>query len=380
MHDFPIGTAAAGPSSQNEEPTRMPAAIARTLVLMAVLCLLALSPAAADNALFVVTGVAVDVKADTAAAAKKQALGDVQVTAFRMLAERLGGSEAAGLADRFDIKDVGRLLKSLSIEDEHTGPGRYFGRLTVRFLPDKVRRMFTRAGISWTEQRSARIVVVPLWKGENGPMLWEDNLWRRAWLSLGAENALVPLLVPLGDLSDAQTFSLDDALNGNEAKLEAIRIRYQGESILVAEGSPAGDNGVHITAAGPTPVGNVLFDKTYTLAEGGVAAAAEAAVRRFHTLLTDRWRAGRATANTPGPAAQSLSVAVPFASLEEWNMIRSGLLATPGVAGADIATLAQGGAIVTLAYTVPFETLQSSLYQGRLSLQQAVGGWVLQPF
>jgi len=61
-------------------------------------------------------------------------------------------------------------------------------------------------------------------------------------------------------------------------------------------------------------------------------------------------------------------------------MIRSGLLATPGVAGADITSLVQGGAMVSLAYTVPFETLRASLYQRRLSLQQSGNGWLLQPF
>jgi hypothetical protein len=35
---------------------------------------------------------------------------------------------------------------------------------------------------------------------------------------------------------------------------------------------------------------------------------------------------------------------------------------------------------VSLGYNVPFESLQSSLYQRRLSLQQMAGGWLLQPF
>jgi hypothetical protein len=36
--------------------------------------------------------------------------------------------------------------------------------------------------------------------------------------------------------------------------------------------------------------------------------------------------------------------------------------------------------MVSLAYTVPFETLQASLYQRRLSLQRSGNGWLLQPF
>ena len=347
--------------------------------MAAALLLLALDPARADDNLFVVTGVPVDVKASTAAEAKKQALGDVQVTAFRRLAERLGGRAAAAAVGGYDISTVGQLLRSLSIEEEHTGPGRYFGKLTVRFLPDKVRALFTSAGISWSEHRSGRIVIVPLWMGNDGPVLWDDSPWRRAWLSLGAENALVPLLVPLGDLTDSQAFSLDDALHGDVAKLEAIRVRYQGASILMAVGAPVGDNGVHIKISGSTPLGNVLFDKTYTVDGGDVAAAAEAAARRFQAVLTEKWRAGITA--TPNPvAAETLTVAVPFYSQDDWNLIRSGLLSTPGVSAADITSLVSGGGMVALSYTVPFETLRASLYQRRLSLQQTNGRWQLQPF
>jgi len=355
----------------------------RLLTAVLVLCLAglaALRPAQADDGLFVVTGVPVDVRATTAAEAKKQALGDVQITAFRRLAQRLGGPAAASQVAGYDITIVGTLLRSLSIEEEHTAPGRYFGKLTVRFLPDKVRELFTQAGIAWTEARSGRIVVVPLWKGPDGPVLWDDNPWRKAWVSLGAQNGLVPILIPLGDLTDAQTLSLEDALGSNQTALDALRTRYQGQSILVAEAEPSGDNAVHVKIAGPTPLGNVLFDKTYTVDKGGIPAAAEAAARRFQNILNERWRATRGTTVSQTPAAQTLVVAVPFSSQDEWNQIRSGLLATPGVAGADINSLAQGGAMVSLAYTVPFETLRASLYQKRLSLQQSGNGWLLRPF
>ncbi len=379
----PRGTSLRQPD-QDEVPTRMLsrnhlARLLGSLFVLAVLSLLALNPARADDNLFVVTGVPVDVRAATAAEAKKQALGDVQVTAFRRLAERLGGSAAANAVAGYDISTVGQLLRSLSIEEEHTGPGRYFAKLTVRFLPDKVRELFTSAGIAWSEHRSGRIVIVPLWMGKDGPVLWDDNLWRRAWLSLGAENALVPLLVPLGDLEDSQAFSLEDALRNDTSKLEPIRVRYQGASILLAVASAVGDNGIHMKIAGSTPLGNVLFDKSYTVAGGDVAAAAEAAARHFHAVLTAKWRAG--VGSTPNqPPAESLTVAVPFTSQDEWNLIRSGLLATPGVAAADISSLVTGGGMVVLSYTVPFETLRASLYQRRLSLQQVSGGWQLQPF
>jgi hypothetical protein len=357
-----------------------PAGGGRWLVAVLAFVLWAVAPARAGDSLFVVTGVPVDVTAGNAAEAKDKALGEVQVTAFRMLAERLGGPEAAAKAARFDLLAVGRLLKSLSVEEEHTAPGRYFGKLTVRFLPDKTRKAFASAGITWSEERAPRIVIVPVWKGENGATLWDDNVWRRAWLSLGAENSLVPLLVPLGDLTDAQTVSVEEVLAGNPLKLEGIRLRYQGEALLVAVAEPAGEKSVHAVMSGQTPLGLVQFDKTYSAEEGGIEAAAVVAAKRFHAVMTERWKSTHGPASAPVAATQSMSIAIPFASADEWNMIRSGLLATPGVSGVDISTLAQGGAVVTLTYAGPFQDLQAALRLRGLNLQLLAGGWVLQPF
>ena len=34
--------------------------------------------------------------------------------------------------------------------------------------------------------------------------MWEDNLWRKAWLDLKGEQGLVPIIVPLGDFEDTE--------------------------------------------------------------------------------------------------------------------------------------------------------------------------------
>ncbi len=51
------------------------------------------------------------------------------------------------------------------------------------------------------------MVVLPLWKGPDGPVVWEDNLWRKAWLDLKAEQAVVPMIIPLGDLEDTSAIT-----------------------------------------------------------------------------------------------------------------------------------------------------------------------------
>jgi hypothetical protein len=78
-------------------------------------------------------------------------------------------------------------------------------------------------------------------------------------------------------------------------------------------------------------------------------------------------------------ASASLAVAVPFSGIHQWNGIRARLLATPGVVGVNVSTIAQNGAVIQLAFLDSVETLQRALSGGGLRLVRAGGTWVLQP-
>ncbi len=179
-----------------------------------------------ETSIYAVQGVAADVTGKDATTAKNQALMDVQVKAFFILVERLGSPEIARELSTMQLKEIAPYLKSLSIEHENSAPGRYIGKFTVRFLPDKMRTLLGRYGVVVPAAQAPAVVIIPLWNAPDGPQLWEDNLWRQAWLDLGAEQALVPLIVPLGDLEDTETLAAADALNGDPVKLEAVRRRY----------------------------------------------------------------------------------------------------------------------------------------------------------
>ncbi len=82
------------------------------------------------------------------------------------------------------------------------------------------------------------MVVLPVWKAPEGPQVWEDNLWRTAWLNLKAEQAIVPLIVPLGDLQDTSAIDAEEALALDPVKLESLMIRYEAKAILSPSPNP----------------------------------------------------------------------------------------------------------------------------------------------
>ncbi|MGH6875069.1 MAG: hypothetical protein ACREDW_08625, partial [Aestuariivirgaceae bacterium] len=95
--------------------------------LVALLCLAALSLAASarESTLYTVSNVEVDVTAKDATTAKLKAISEAQVKAFTILAERLGGPEAVTAVAYLGEADIGRMMSSLSIQSEKSGPGRY---------------------------------------------------------------------------------------------------------------------------------------------------------------------------------------------------------------------------------------------------------------
>jgi hypothetical protein len=95
------------------------------------------------------------------------------------------------------------------------------------------------AGMRFAETVSRPVVVLPVYKLVQGiqetALLWEDgNPWRQAWASLPAGGGLVPLIVPIGDLTDADIVDADAALAGDEGKLGAIAARYRAGEVIVS--------------------------------------------------------------------------------------------------------------------------------------------------
>ncbi len=339
---------------------------------------------AATDDIFTVRGVKVDVTDKDAATAKVRAIQEAQMKAFHTLLSRIADEDAWRQLSKLGPRKIGRMMSSLSIEEEHTGARRYIGRLTIRFRPARVRQALQSIGKGVITRQSPKILIVPVWRTADGPVLWEDNPWRRAWNEAQSESALVPVVVPVGDMTDRQTLSATEALEGDAARLGALRLRYDVDSVLVAIAEPAGENAVHAVMTGDSPVGRIAFDKVYTVQEGGLDAAARQAVERFHSVMTYKWKkkvaAERAAKARAAAMATRLPVIVPFHSLREWQSLRARLVTIPGVDNVDVSTLSGNGAEIVLTSRLPLESLRSALQQSRFQLLRSGSRWVLRTF
>jgi len=339
---------------------------------------------AATDDIFTVRGVKVDVTDKDAATAKMRAIQEAQMKAFHTLISRIADEDAWRRLSKLGSRKIGRMMSSLSIEEEHTGARRYIGRLTIRFRPARVRQALQSIGKGVITRQSPKILVVPVWRTDEGPVLWEDNPWRKAWSEIQSDSTLVPVVVPVGDMTDRQTLSATEALEGDRARLGALRLRYDVDTVLVAVAEPAGENGVHAVMTGDSPVGRIAFDKVYSVQEGGLDAAARQAVERFHSVMIQKWKkkiaAERAAKARAAATATRLPVIVPFRSLREWQSLRARLVTTPGVDNVDVSTLSGNGAEIILTSRLPLDALRTALRQSRFQLMRSGPRWVLRTF
>jgi hypothetical protein len=357
-------------------------------VVLSVYASCALAAGPIETSVFAVQGVAVDVTDIDADTAKNKALVDAQIKGFQTLAERLGSPAVVEAVAKLEEKQVLPFLKSLSIEEESISPGRYKGKLTVRFLPNKVRAFYENFGVKVSGDQGPSFLVLAVWKGPAGQVLWEDNPWRQAWVDLRAEQSLVPIIVPLGDLDDSAMLSVTDILSEDSIKLEAIRRRYDVKKVIIAFAEPAENGAIHATMSGDSPLGKLIFDKVYDGETGKIEDSLTLAAQRFHSVMLEKFKSGQSKVASQAAAdkqkseansRKTLNVRVPFSGPSEWNGLRSRILSAPGVANLDVASLGVDGAVVALSFVGTIETMQQSMNASGLSLSKASGEWQIAP-
>ncbi len=360
------------------------------VMLLLVLLAGAVPARAAMDKLFAVDAIAVDETAADATQAKMQAIMKAQRQAFLTLVQRLAGEKAAKRLANLPDRDIGRMLSSLSIADEQTGPTRYIARITIRFSPRKITQLLRRKGIAFITRQSPLVLVVPVWEDADGPKLWEDNPWLKAWRALASEHALVPVTVPVGDEVDRQAISAVQAAQADETALQVLQMRYGAEYVLVAIARPVDENAIQAAMVGRSPGGKVLFDKTYVAEEGGLDAAARQGAARFIEVMTLKWRQKvlkqlareRAQRAAAARAAQQqrLTVIVPFHSLREWQQLRARISTVPGINGVDVEALSGTHAVVRLGTALSTPALKQALGNAGLLLRNSGGRWYLQSY
>jgi hypothetical protein len=321
---------------------------------------------------FTVSGISVDETADTAAAARAAAFRRGQRTALTTLLQRLTLRADHGRLPSVERERLDFIVQALEVADEKTSDVRYLANMTVTFKPSEIRRLLREAGIPFAESTSKPVLVVPVLRQGDSLVLWDDpNLWREAWERLPQVGDLVPLIVPVGDLSDIADVDATQAAEGDPLRLSAIASRYRAGDVLVAVATlseTAISTRIDIAASrigaptqtpillnfetsDPEAIPSLLFD-----AAAGVAAAVEDLWKSTNIIEFDR----------PG----RMLLAVPLASLEQWISVEQRLNNIASISSVSLISLTRDSAEVEITHFGDETQLAATLAQQDLALEQ----------
>jgi hypothetical protein len=339
----------------------------------------ALAQGAAD--VFQVSGIEVDASAADAVTARQQAVLEGQREGLDRLLRRLVPSEEfARLPEARDL-DIDRYVQNFEIGNEELSATRYLAQLTVRYEPDAVRELLQTSSLSFAQARSVPLVVLPLYEGPDGARLWpDDNPWWQAWSDNLDPERLLRLVLPLGDLADMGSLTVDQVQRRDRAALLSFAGRYGSEDTLIVTARPlAAEDAVGMQLA-MERIGLVEQTNPPETIRGRSGQTQEElfgeAVQGLQSSLDERWKSANLLRFDQ---AGLMVVDIPITALADWVGINRGLESLPEVSQVEIASFARDNVRAQIRYIGDQFRLEQALAQLGLTLSREGESWRLLP-
>ncbi|MCP3733673.1 heavy-metal-associated domain-containing protein [Sphingomonas sp. RP10(2022)] len=175
---------------------------------------------------FEVSGVAVDVAAKTADAARLGGWRLAQRKAWVQLSRRLGGG--GGLISDGTLDQI---VSGIVVENEQIGPSRYIAKLGVLFDRGRAASIL---GISAYSDRSRPMLVVPLQVSGGVETVFEQrNDWQEAWARFRTGNSTLDYVRPSGNGADSLLLNAGQIARPGRGWWRTVIDQYGASDILI---------------------------------------------------------------------------------------------------------------------------------------------------
>ena len=348
---------------------------------------------------YVVGNYPVDATAADAVAAKAQGMADAQKGALRYLMKRLVDVSAYRQLPQLSPAAVEAMVESVSVRSEQNSPTEYVATLDFGFRPNAIQQLLQQNGLPFLDKQAPLLTVIPVYAsapGAPGPVSQTEGqrIWRQAWIGLDLGHALTPVkLAVAGPSSTTENFLKLAA--GDRSKLGVVQAESSADKLLLAIATPSPD-GKKLTVAliGEDWTGALELRRAYSLYYNDMSYTAEFAAVIALGVLEGRWKksqglAGGGAADDGAPTwsttasegstatLENVRLTAQFASLQEWQSMRSRLGQVAGLQNLNVGALSSRGAEVEVAYPGGANALQQRLAGEGLALSDAGGRLVL---
>lgn len=345
----------------------------RFLILYALMAMLSFASGARAGDVFAVDNVRVDVTARTSASARAEALLEGQRKALDLVMRRLAPRMYWQRLPSVETLDVDRFLKGFRVNDEKTSPRRYNAELSISFKADNIRALLQDLDVPISEIQSRAALLLPIMEDRNGITLWSENWWRAQWVSYDLSNSLTPVILPLGDVSEAIEFPAEDILAGNRLKIDLLKMRYDVDTAYVVHALADIEGQLGVTVYRYGTDGSQVDVYSYSGAEPHQDLARKG-VSDLMQIWADQWK--RTTAVVSNDMTQLMAQAS-FDGAENWQKLQKKLSDTDLIRNVEIKTLSHRQAEIYLEFVGTFDQLSQNLEQKGLRLSPSFQGYRL---
>ena len=351
--------------------------------------------------IYAVSGIEVDVVAESAAKARELAMNEAQREGLRRLFQRLTSEDFYVSLPPVEGVSLNRVVRSIEVDDERLAATSYAASISISYDEEAIQGILQSSGIPSVLSPSDPILVVPLLQSNDGSLLWSDaGPWWNAWSAEVDRNTILRLVLPLGDLSDATTLRAQDDNVAVQEALTQIGQRYGAEAAIIARAEPEYDltsvdsfvgssDGVDNGSADPhsVPIAVVVdvidrwnwpFAVSSSLVSDYDLGMPEKiwreGVRAIIASLEEEWKRSHLIRYDQ---ISSIVAGVAITDLERWIEVRRSLNQLPEIRKVSIDSISRIGAEVTIEHIGDMARLSEGLERQGLELQQQDGEWAL---
>jgi hypothetical protein len=181
---------------------------------------------------FEITGVEVDVSAETADKAREEGWREAQQKGWKALWAKTNGrpiEEAPGLTD----SALNGMVAGIVVEHEQIGPKRYIATLGILFDRARTGQLL---GVSGSVRRSAPVLVIPVMLTGSSFQTFESrNEWQRAWARYRTGNSPVDYVRPTGSGIDPLLLNVTQSRRPGRAWWRMLLDQYGAADVITPE-------------------------------------------------------------------------------------------------------------------------------------------------
>jgi hypothetical protein len=340
------------------------------------------APARAEPAdVYIIGGVKVQASAARPEIARAKAVADGEAVALARLLRKLTLGEDHARLPKPDAEAVRGAVRNFSVESESQQGDKYTASIAYRFDRDAIRAMLEGANVTFLEASSPPLVVLPVWRDEGKPLLWDDpNPWREAWMRHEPQDTLVDFARLRADLDDLKAISGEEAVAGNRDALNRIGNHYKAGLIAVAVGTV--DKGQRRIAVQLYDLANGRSSAVGVFPAGSDAAGLDRAAAQIARTIDAAWKKSAVAIEQH---ATVVRIRAPLQGLEHWIKIRQSLSSMPQLRGLTTISMSPGEALIELRFAGTVAELRRQLDQRGMSVtvEPAAAGapetWLLKP-